>query len=268
MSDQSTPVSILSHAVRNDDAARVEALLRQGADPLERNARGITLLTAAIIAGERAARTRPASTSVRLFATAQAKIAAVFIAHAAPLPPDSFPLIEAVAAHMRINLVRDPPMDANAGDYAFALALAVWRNDAANYGLGPNELVAWCDATRADFSLGVIGAGFDFLELAFPPPITDAEALSRRLAALCPDLQSAPMTRTASPPSPANWSRRGASSCGGTDISSRPSPPEHRIRQPQRHHRHVGDDHQHRQQQDQERQDPAHHLADRRRRNR
>ncbi len=163
MPEQSTPVSLLAHAVRNDDAARVEALLRQGADPFERDARGTTLLTAAIIAGERVARGRATSVSGRLFATAQAKIAALFVAHAATLPPERFPLIEAVATHdlaaLRINLVRDPPIDANADDYGFALALAVWRNDAAiipmllSVGMHADARVpaafdgAWADAT-------------------------------------------------------------------------------------------------------------------------
>jgi hypothetical protein len=72
-------------------------------------------------------------------------------------------------------------------------ALPACGTNAANYGLGPRELVEWCEATRADFSLGVIGAGFDFLELSFPAPIADAQALSRRLAELCPDLGLRPV---------------------------------------------------------------------------
>jgi uncharacterized protein len=67
--------------------------------------------------------------------------------------------------------------------------MAAAGTNAANYGLGTADLVEWCDETARDHPLSVIGAGFDFVELGFTLPLRDPEALTRRLAEFCPDLQ-------------------------------------------------------------------------------
>jgi ankyrin repeat protein len=67
--------------------------------------------------------------------------------------------------------------------------LAACGTNAANYGLGARDVVAWCDETRRSQPLTVLGAGFDFVELGFRRPIVDSMALARRLAAFCRDLQ-------------------------------------------------------------------------------
>ena len=70
--------------------------------------------------------------------------------------------------------------------------LAACGTNAANYGLGTRDLVEWCEETRREHPLTVIGAGFDFVELGFAAPIGNGEALTRRLAEFCPDLQVRP----------------------------------------------------------------------------
>jgi ankyrin repeat protein len=69
------------------------------------------------------------------------------------------------------------------------VALAACGTNGANYGLSTRDIVEWCATTHTHQPLSVIGAGYDFMELRFAPPLTDGAALARSAGRLCPDLQ-------------------------------------------------------------------------------
>jgi ankyrin repeat protein len=124
----------LANAVLNDDVKRVEALLHEGADIFATNARGETLLAAAVAAGERAAKSKPKSASARMFAQAQIKIAELFRAKAREPSAQQLSLVDAAALRdldaLRSHLTRSPPNADNLGAYAAVTAEAVKRDDA------------------------------------------------------------------------------------------------------------------------------------------
>jgi ankyrin repeat protein len=76
-------------------------------------------------------------------------------------------------------------------------AIAASGTNAANYGHDTRDVVNWCAETRREHPLTVIGAGFDFMDLAFVQPIQNSEALAGRIAEFCPDVQVSPQDRQA-----------------------------------------------------------------------
>jgi len=132
MPDRQAPAAMLANAILNGRVEEVEALLRQGADILVKDARGRSLLASAVLAAEQSRGAR--SKSGRMIADAEAKIAELFLAKARALAPDRVPLIDAVIARhlpaVEHHLAHDPPGEANARDYADALVLSVRRDDA------------------------------------------------------------------------------------------------------------------------------------------
>ena len=74
-------------------------------------------------------------------------------------------------------------------------AIAASGTNAANYGHDTRDVVNWCAETRREHPLTVIGAGFDFMDLAFAQPIQNSEALAGRIAEFCPDVQVSPQDR-------------------------------------------------------------------------
>jgi ankyrin repeat protein len=167
MPDQPSPVSMLAHALLNDRVDQVEALLRQGADILAKDARGRSLLAAAVLSAEQAG--RPKSKSGRLIADAQGRIAELFLAAARALPADRLSLLDAVIARhlpaVEHCIAKAPPGEATARDYTDALTLSVKRDDAdmlqllLSAGADPNARVTDSDRPWQDAPLlGVAAA--------------------------------------------------------------------------------------------------------------
>ena len=69
---------MLAHALLNDRADQVEALLQQGADIFAKDRRGQSLLATAVLSGEQGKKTRTTSKCGRIMADAQAKIDVAF----------------------------------------------------------------------------------------------------------------------------------------------------------------------------------------------
>ena len=72
------------------------------------------------------------------------------------------------------------------------VALAASGTNGDNYGTGTREVVNWCAETARSNPLHVLGASFDSMELDFSRPISQAEALAKRIAIFCPDTEVDP----------------------------------------------------------------------------
>jgi uncharacterized protein DUF4253 len=58
----------------------------------------------------------------------------------------------------------------------------------ANYGIGPDSIVAWLETLEHDQPFILTGIGFDWLEGRFTTPLADPVVLARRFNAFCPDI--------------------------------------------------------------------------------
>jgi hypothetical protein len=66
--------------------------------------------------------------------------------------------------------------------------LRVVGSNGANYGIGPDSIVAWLGGLEREQPFVLTGIGFDWIEGRFTTPITDADALARRFHEFCPDI--------------------------------------------------------------------------------
>ena len=66
--------------------------------------------------------------------------------------------------------------------------LRLMGTNGANYGIGPDSIVAWLRALERDHAFVLTGMGFDWVEGRFRSAISDADALARRFYAFCPDI--------------------------------------------------------------------------------
>jgi hypothetical protein len=67
------------------------------------------------------------------------------------------------------------------------VALAASGTNGDNYGTGTREVVNWCAGTAKSNPFHVLGASFDSMELDFSRPVSQPEALAKRIAVFCPD---------------------------------------------------------------------------------
>jgi hypothetical protein len=72
------------------------------------------------------------------------------------------------------------------------VALAASGTNGDNYGTGTREVVNWCAETAKNNPLHVSGASFDSMELDFSRPVSQPEALAKRIAIFCPDTEVNP----------------------------------------------------------------------------
>jgi uncharacterized protein DUF4253 len=66
--------------------------------------------------------------------------------------------------------------------------LRLLGTNGANYGIGPDSIVAWLRSLRRDQPFVLTGIAFDWLEGRFTTPLRDPDALARRFYAFCPDI--------------------------------------------------------------------------------
>lgn len=70
---------------------------------------------------------------------------------------------------------------------SYAILRLVGTNGA-NYNIGPDSIVAWLRGLERDQPFVLTGIGFDWVAGRFTTPLTDPDALARRLNAFCPDI--------------------------------------------------------------------------------